>query len=60
MPPSPVPGVTLEGYPQELSVPAGRPVQVMVSGSAGDARLRVVRLLHGDPNPAGPAIVTSW
>jgi N,N-dimethylformamidase len=54
MPPSPVPGVTLEGYPQELSVPAGRPVQVMVSGSAGDARLRVVRLLHGDSNPAGP------
>ena len=54
MPTSPVPGVTLEGYPQELSVPAGRPVQVMVSGSAGDARLRVARLLHGDSNPAGP------
>jgi len=54
MPPSPVPGVTLEGYPQELSVPAGRPLQVMVSGTAGEARLRVIRLLHGDPNPAGP------
>ena len=54
MPPSPVPGVTLEGYPQEISVPAGAPAHLMVSGSAGEAELRIVRLVHGDPNPAGP------
>lgn len=55
-PTSPVPGVSLEGYPQEISVEAGDAVDLMVSGVAGPASLSISRLIHGDPNPAGPGI----
>jgi N,N-dimethylformamidase len=53
---SPVPGVSLRGYPQELSVPTGSTVELMVGGEPGEARLRLTRLIHGDPNPAGPGV----
>ena len=62
-PRSPVPGVSLRGYPQELSVAAGETVQLMVGGDPGPAGLRVTRLIHGDPNPAGPGVkeeVVDW
>ncbi len=51
---SPVPGVSLEGYTDAISVPGDSEVRFMVSGSPGEATLSLVRLLHGDPNPEGP------
>src|SRR5580693_7688325 len=60
---SPVPGVSLRGYPQELSVANGGTVELMVGGDPGEARLRLARLIHGDPNPAGPGVkeeVVDW
>ncbi len=51
---SPIPGLGLEGYADEMSVPEGARLQLMLSGSAGEARLRIVRLIHGDSNPSGP------
>jgi len=51
---SPVPGLGLEGYIDEITIPAGGKVQCMVSGPPGQAQIRVVRLIHGDPNPMGP------
>ena len=50
---SPVPGVALEGYTQETVLRAGESVEVMLSGG-GQAEVSVERLIHGDPNPAGP------
>lgn len=43
----------LAGYPQELVIPAGERLDLRCSG-AGTAHLRIVRLIHGDPNPDGP------
>lgn len=54
-PPSPVPGVHLAGYSQELAVTAGDSVDLKLSGD-GKAQLYVARLIHGDPNPRGPGV----
>ena len=35
-------------------MPAGGEVELMVSATPGAAQLRISRLIHGDPNPAGP------
>ena len=51
---SPIPGLGLEGYADEMSVPAGKRLQLMLSGPPCEAQWRVVRLIHGDPNPSGP------
>ncbi len=52
-PSSPELTAPLTGYSSEVAVTAGQTLDLMVSG-AGSARLSVVRLLHGDPSPAGP------
>ncbi len=51
---SPIPGLGLEGYADEVSVPAGGEVRFMVGGPPGPADVKLVRLIHGDPNPSGP------
>jgi N,N-dimethylformamidase len=43
----------IEGYSDQVGVAAGTEVAIMASG-LGAAELSVVRLLHGDPHPAGP------
>ncbi len=53
-PRSPVPGIDLEGYAEDASVPTGRSVALMLSGAAREVDLSLVRLIHGDPNPEGP------
>jgi N,N-dimethylformamidase beta subunit-like, C-terminal len=55
-PPSPVPGVTLEGYADRVTVAAGEQIRFMLAGSPGEARFSIVRPVHGDPNPAGPGV----
>jgi len=50
---SPLLDVPLQGYAAEVAVTAGEAVDLMLSGEA-DAQVSVVRLIHGDPNPAGP------
>lgn len=44
----------LRAYTSDISVAAGDRLDVMVSTSAATYEAEVVRLLHGDPNPAGP------
>jgi len=51
-----VPGVDLEGYADEVGVRAGETLRVMLSSAAGSATVEAVRLIHGDPNPAGPGV----
>jgi N,N-dimethylformamidase len=51
---SPVGGVSLEGYADEIAIRGGERLRLMASGSSGPAKLSLVRLLHGDPNPKGP------
>jgi N,N-dimethylformamidase len=56
---SPLPGSYLEGYVDEVTVAAGGRLHVMLSVDAHTeqpvrATARVGRLIHGDPNPAGP------
>ncbi len=52
--PSPVSGLGLEGYADEMTVSAGGKIRFMVSGPPGTADVKMVRLIHGDPNPSGP------
>lgn len=47
----------LMGYLSALSCRAGECIDVMVSSSSTEAELSLVRLLHGDENPAGPGFV---
>jgi N,N-dimethylformamidase len=57
---SPVPGLGLEGYTDEISLTAGDTVEVKVSAAPGAPQRVVVdtvRLLHGDTNPDGPGLV---
>jgi N,N-dimethylformamidase len=42
------------GYGDRLSVAPGEVIQFMVSCDRPSYRADIVRLLHGDPNPAGP------
>lgn len=46
--------MTLIGYLDRLSVTAGSSVDCMVSSTVRDVEVDLVRLLHGDTNPAGP------
>ena len=48
----------LIGYLSALSCRAGETVDVMVSGSQPSATIDLVRVLHGDENPAGPGFLT--
>lgn len=51
---SPVPGIGLEGYSDKITITAGEPINLMLSGPPQRAEIDIVRLIHGDPNPAGP------
>jgi N,N-dimethylformamidase len=60
---SPVPGLGLEGYADELVVSGGDTIRLMLSGPDVEAEVDVVRLRHGDPNPEGPGLreeASSW
>src|SRR5436190_18724888 len=46
----------LVGYCDPLIVRSGEAVRCMVSSYVGDYFADVVRLVHGDPNPAGPGL----
>ena len=53
----------LRGYADPISTAPGHAVDLMVSTDAREFSLEVVRLLHGDPNPAGPGYqdeATDW
>ena len=46
---------TIHGYADRLSVAPGEPIEFKVStDTQGSYRADVVRLIHGDTNPAGP------
>jgi N,N-dimethylformamidase len=46
---------TIHGYADRLSVAPGEPIEFKVScEQPGDYRADIVRLIHGDANPAGP------
>lgn len=47
----------LIGYLSALSCRAGDAVDVMVSSSVAEVTLDLVRLIHGDDNPAGPGFL---
>ncbi|TKI06072.1 N,N-dimethylformamidase beta subunit family domain-containing protein [Martelella alba] len=47
----------LIGYLSALSCRAGQSVDVMVSSTAAEVTLDLVRLIHGDNNPAGPGFL---
>ena len=49
-------GSELIGYTDRWSVAPGERVQLMVSSSASPVTVQLVRLTHGDPNPAGPGL----
>ena len=42
------------GYSDRFSVAAGENIRFMVSCEPSDYQADIVRLIHGDPNPAGP------
>src|SRR6266852_497157 len=50
----PEPTPVLMGYADRLSVQAGDTIRFMVSCEASSFDARLVRLIHGDNNPAGP------
>ena len=48
----------LTGYCDKLAITAGDTQRFMISGEGVDhAELQVVRLIHGDENPAGPGFI---
>ena len=47
-------GAELTGYTNKLSVAPGDRLRFMVSTDAPGYEARIVRLIHGDENPAGP------
>ena len=50
--------VHLFGYSHPLSARAGEPIEFMISAEGTtDATVDVVRLVHGDHNPAGPGFI---
>lgn len=51
-------GSELIGYTDRWSVAPGERIQLMASSSASPVTARLVRLRHGDPNPAGPGLRT--
>jgi N,N-dimethylformamidase len=50
----PAPTPVLLGYADQFSVQAGETLRFMVSCEASSFQARLVRLIHGDDNPAGP------
>jgi N,N-dimethylformamidase len=50
----PAPTPVLLGYADRFSVAPGESIQFMVSCEAPSYRAQLVRLIHGDTNPAGP------
>jgi N,N-dimethylformamidase len=48
--------MNIVGYSNRLSAAAGEPITTMVSTTAGSYRAELVRLMHGDANPAGPGV----
>ena len=44
------------GYAERLGVQPGEAIRFMVSSEGARYRADIVRLIHGDPNPAGPGI----
>lgn len=46
----------ISGYASSLSVQAGDSVDIMVSTEAEEFESTIVRILHGDADPAGPGI----
>lgn len=51
-----IPGLGLEGYADEVAVPGGGTIHFMLSGPRKHAQIEVLRLIQGDPNPAGPGV----
>ena len=51
-------GSELIGYTDRSSVAPGERIQLMASSSTSPIMVRLVRLRHGDPNPAGPGLRT--
>lgn len=51
-------GGELIGYTDRWSVAPGERIALMASSSVPEVTVRLVRLRHGDPNPAGPGLVT--
>ncbi|MCE2437824.1 MAG: LamG domain-containing protein [Candidatus Latescibacteria bacterium] len=51
---SPVPGLGLEGYADELTLPVGAEIAFKLGGPPGTVKVNLSRLIHGDPNPDGP------
>lgn len=49
-------GSELIGYTDRWSVAPGERIQLMASSSTSPITVRLVRLRHGDPNPAGPGL----
>lgn len=47
-------GIT--GYPDKLSAEPGESVKIMVSTTASEFSSKIVRVTHGDADPAGPGI----
>jgi N,N-dimethylformamidase len=47
----------LTGYADRLSVAPGQTIRFMVSCDAPEYRADLVRLIHGDENPAGPGLI---
>ena len=48
----------LTGYCDRISVKNGERLQFMVSGlGADESEVQIVRLIHGDENPAGPGFI---
>ena len=50
----PAPTPVLLGYADQFSVAPGELIRSMVSCEAPSFRAQLVRLVHGDANPAGP------
>jgi N,N-dimethylformamidase len=46
----------ISGYPDKLSVEPGESVKIMVSTKAPEFSSKIVRVTHGDADPAGPGI----
>src|SRR5215470_4350048 len=49
-------GGELVGYTDRWSVAPGERIQLMASATASPVTVQMVRLRHGDPNPAGPGL----
>lgn len=51
-------GMSIVGYGERLSVAAGEAMSFFVSSKGTRYRAELVRLIHGDKNPAGPGYIS--